>query len=258
MELDVRLSELFENELRDTRLFYYPVTDSTNTRAIEYAKSGEPFSNAFFIAKAQTRGRGRRGRSFSSEEGGLYMTYLTKPDMPAERAIMLTVFAAVAASDTVFEFTGQRPLVKWVNDLVMRGRKLSGILTEGAFDSAGRFEYALVGIGVNLYDVGFADEIKDIAISLEEASGVKVDFAAFAASLAKRLSGFDPSLIPEYMEKYREYSLAVGRRVTVITSTESYSATAISIGDDGSLRVLPEGSSEPVDLISGEISVRLQ
>ena len=125
MELEMKLKELFEKNLPDIPLFYYPLTDSTNTRAIEYARSGKAAS-AFFIAREQTAGRGRRGRSFSSDPGGLYLTFLTKPDMPPKEAIMLTVFASVALLDTVFEFTGKMPAVKWVNDLIMNGKKLAG------------------------------------------------------------------------------------------------------------------------------------
>ena len=257
MELEMKLKELFEKNLPDIPLFYYPLTDSTNTRAIEYARSGKAAS-AFFIAREQTAGRGRRGRSFSSDPGGLYLTFLTKPDMPPKEAIMLTVFASVALLDTVFEFTGKMPAVKWVNDLIMNGKKLAGILTEGAFDSSGGFEYALVGIGVNLYSVGFPDEIRDIAISLEEAAGARVDYADFALSLAKRLSEFSPERIPEYMKRYKESSLAVGRRATVLSAEGSYECDVIAVNDDGSLKVRPLGEAECRDLISGEISIRLK
>jgi len=115
----------------------------------------------------------------------------------------------------------------------------------------------LVGIGVNLYAVGFPEDIRDIAVSLEEATGTTVDFASFAVSLAEKISKFDPGMIPEYIEKYRELSLAIGRTVTVVTASEKYSAQVLDVNGDGTLRVLPEGADEPKNLISGEISIRM-
>ncbi|MBQ8381055.1 MAG: biotin--[Clostridia bacterium] len=251
------LSSAFKESLPCAELFYYESTDSTNTRAKELARSGREKRDAFFIAKTQSAGRGRLGRSFSSAEGGLYLSYLTYPDMPAKDVLLLTVFAAVCVCDTVFETAGIRPGIKWVNDVLISGKKLSGILTEGAFDEIGRLKYAVVGIGVNLYDIGFPPEISDIAVSLEGAVGKRVGYSDFALRLCKRLSSFDPSENDIYIEKYREYSAVLGKEVRVLDPGGEYLAAVVAINQDGSLTVIPKGSGEERRVFSGEISIKL-
>lgn len=253
----ILMKEAFLSELPESEIFVFDNIDSTNTRAKEYAlENGK--KSAFFIAKSQSGGRGRRGRSFLSNEGGLYLSYLCYPELLAKDAIKLTVFAAVALAETVLEFSGKEVGIKWVNDLILGEKKLAGILTEGEFcDSGKTFRYAVVGIGVNLYRQSFGEELSGIATDLESESGERVDIYAFAVSLAKRLASFETSRSQEYMEKYRKLSVALGRRVSVTDADGAYPATALEIKDSGALLVRLD-SGEERELNSGEISIRLE
>lgn len=239
------------------RLFVYEETDSTNTRTKLFAAEDTLRSPALFIAKRQTAGRGRLGRSFLSPEGGLYLSYLSYPDLAPEEAIKLTVYAAVCVSETIEEMTGEKPGIKWVNDIYLNGKKLAGILTEGAFASDGKsFLYSVTGIGINLSKTDFPPELEDIATDLETETGKAVDRASFAKMLTDKLARFSAS-DKSYIEKYRERCFHIGSAVTVITASGSYAATADRILDDGSLAVIDEHGIERI-LFTGEVSLKVK
>ena len=133
---------------RSLRIEYLPVAGSTNTLAKERAAAGEP-EGLVIAAGEQTAGRGRMGRSFYSPAGtGLYMSLLLRPKCTAAECALLTGAAAVAAAESVEALTGRRTAIKWVNDVLLEGRKICGILTETALDpGSGRPDWAVVGIG---------------------------------------------------------------------------------------------------------------
>lgn len=237
------------------RLFVYEETDSTNTRARLFALSDTEKGSALFIAKRQTAGRGRRARSFLSEEGGLYLSYLSYPEIPPGEAIMLTLYAAVAVCETVEELTGASPRIKWVNDVYLNGKKLSGILTEGAFADDGKsFLYSVTGIGINLSRMDFPPELRDIATDLETETQMRVDVGEFARLLYDKLSKFSKD-DKSYLEKYRNRCFHLGSRITVITQDGSYTAVAERILEDGSLAVTDGDGCERI-LLSEEVSLK--
>ena len=138
-------------------------TQSTNTALRALAEAGAP-EGTVYIAQSQTGGRGRMGRSFFSPAGtGLYLSLLLRPTTwePA-RAAQLTAAAAAAMCEAIREVTGKEPGIKWVNDLLLDGKKVCGILTEASFSmESGVLEYAVLGLGVNVYppEGGFPKEL---------------------------------------------------------------------------------------------------
>ena len=250
------IKAVFAKKLPELKLFAYEAVESTNTEAKLYASSAEN-KMALFIAERQSGGRGRKGRSFSSEKGGLYLSYSFAPSLKCSEAVKLTLFAAVALCETVFEFTGVMPGIKWVNDVLLGGKKLAGILAEGEFSADGTgFEYAVVGIGINLESRQFPAELENIATDLEKETGIRVDIPAFAVRLAERLMSFERVPCEEYTAKYRELFLARGKTVTVRSADGVYKAGAIDVLDDGSLLVeLPSGERRA--LFSAEISIEI-
>lgn len=122
------------------------------------------------ISEEQTAGKGRRGRSFFSPKNtGIYISFLLYPDVPISEASMYTTIAATAEAKAIEKVSGFPVDIKWVNDIWMRGKKVSGILTEASTSiEDGSLEYVVVGIGINLYEPegGFPDEIKSIAGSV--------------------------------------------------------------------------------------------
>jgi BirA family biotin operon repressor/biotin-[acetyl-CoA-carboxylase] ligase len=246
----------FQRELQDSKLFVYETVGSTSDEARKYAREGGK-SDAFFIAREQTAGRGRRGRGFVSREGGLYISYLLHPTLKVEDAVMLTVFSAVALSEVIEEVSGVAPGIKWVNDIFLGGKKLAGILAEGEFSEGGEyFEYAVVGIGVNLHGMALPPEIRGIATTLEAECGIKVDIADFALRLAKKLRSFTEIDTASYMDSYRKKSIVIGKKVRMTSAGEEFDAEVIGIDDGGAIRVLL-GSGEVKSFSSAEVSVIL-
>ena len=256
MDFVSEIKNAFSRELPDSELFVYNCVGSTNDEARKYA-SKKKRDSAFFIAREQTAGRGRRGRSFISRDGGLYLSYLFNPKLSARDAIMLTVFASVALAETIEEMTGARPGIKWVNDIFLGGKKLAGILAEGEFSrDGGSFEYAVVGIGINLNGRLSEPEIKDIATTLECELGVRVKISDFAARLAKKLLSFEKRSAASYMDKYRELSLVIGKRVLVTSAGCELFAKVLGIEDDGAITVRLDTGEEKT-LYSAEVSLKL-
>lgn len=130
-----------------------PCTASTNALVRERAAAGAP-EGLVILANQQTRGRGRLGREFySPPDTGLYMSLLLRPqEMEAAQAVQITTMAAVAAGQAIETLTGKTAQIKWVNDILLGGRKVCGILTEGSFNlETGKPEEVVVGIGFNVY-----------------------------------------------------------------------------------------------------------
>ena len=251
-----KIKDAFRRGGVDADVVVFDAIDSTNTQAKAFARSVSDKKDTFFIAGRQSAGRGRLGRSFLSEEGGLYLSYLTYPNLNAESAIKLTAFSAVCLCETIEEFVPLSPKIKWVNDCFVGEKKLAGILTEGEFLNGGAaFKYAVVGIGVNIGKVDFG-ALSDIATDIESECGVCISIPDFAASLAKKLTKFESSDPNGYMKKYRELSMLTGRRVKVVSAGSEYFAVAECIENDGSLTVVSD-SGKRINLISGDVSIRL-
>ena len=233
-------------------------TESTNKDAREYyEKHGD--CTAVFIADGQTGGRGRRGRSFASAHGvGIYMSLLICPKGELCSLTSATTFTAVAVCRAIERVTGLSPDVKWVNDIYYKGKKLGGILTEGALSEDMRTaKYVIIGIGLNVLETDFPEEIRSIATSLESATGKKYDRNLLAAEIIKELIGANGDFsTKQVVEEYRRRSFIVGRDVTVHKLSESYDARVLSIEDDMSLRIrLADGREEK--LVTGEVSLKI-
>ncbi len=211
------------------------------------------------IAGEQSGGRGRMGRSFYSPSGsGLYLSVLLRPAMPAEKAVQITTAAAVAACGAIAECTGVEAGIKWINDLYVDGKKICGILTEGALNlETGGLDWAVMGIGFNVYppEGGFPPEISDIAGAIMpiRTSGLRNRLAARFLVRFRELCA-DPGQ-PACVEEYRRRSFLPGRAVTVHRGSETRRATALSVDGQCRLVVRYEDGTEEA-LSSGEVSVR--
>ena len=242
---------------RELSINIYKKIDSTNTQAKLHAEYGR-CKNTVFIAREQTAGRGRLGRSFiSNKNKGLYLSILLNEKLPPEFATSLTTYMAVIAARAIRSLTGAEPQIKWVNDLYLGGKKCAGILTEGKTSESGdTLDYAVVGIGINLCRQDFPDEVKAIATTLEDESERKVDRCDLAALIVKEFFA-NLHLVGslEIAEEYKSRSFLIGKQVTVIKPTIQYEATVKDVTDKCELLlILDDGSAET--LSTGEVSVR--
>lgn len=242
-------------------IFVYEITDSTNRRAAEYIRNGGTLP-AIFLSGGQTAGRGRLGRSFVSAAGaGLYISYAI-PVRKAADALKITTHAAVAVCLSVEDVSPLDCKVKWVNDIYVSGRKLSGILAEGVTTEDGALSAVVLGIGINIKPEGIPEELLDIATSIEGEGGKAVSRDRLAARLTSRLL---PLLIgraedfftPDSLMEYRRRSLVIGQNIRVIHGGTEYPARATGITDAGALSIVREDGSQET-LSTGEITVRLR
>ena len=237
-------------------IHYYKTTDSTNTRAKEYAKIRDTGATlpAVFIAEEQTGGRGRLGRTFHSARGGVYISFLIYPRTSAEAATALTAYAAVKLAEVVKQLVGVEPKIKWVNDLYLGDKKLAGILTEGGLNPDGELAFAVCGIGINLAKDALPEELSSIATSTEENTGISLDPTVVAAKITDAfLSESDDFLSPRFFEEYRRLSITLGSEVTVLTKP-AYDGVVTELLPDYSLLVKTDTDIRRV--FTGEVSIR--
>ena len=165
----LRIRQLLKKSAADAEITIKDTVTSTNTLLRSAAENGAP-DKTVLIANEQTEGRGRRGKSFySPADSGIYMSILLRPDFGADKAFILTAGAAVAAVRAVKKVCGIDAGIKWVNDIMLDGKKICGILTEAVTDfESGSLQYAVMGLGINISRPkdGFPSEISDIASSL--------------------------------------------------------------------------------------------
>ena len=226
---------------RDMEIIILEETDSTNNVAKSLALRGIK-EGTVIIAKRQTQGRGRMGRSFlSSSENGLYMTLFLKPDIPPLQCVNITVMAAAAVAEAIERVSSKECQIKWVNDIYIGDKKACGILTEASFDfTANRLDYAILGIGVNVSDPegGFDNEIRDIACSVYGKNapvGVKNRLCGeIINTFMKYYADFDNV---EYMDRYRERSNLIGKTVDVYRGNEIISGVCVGIDESANLVV---------------------
>lgn len=214
---------------------------STNTVLKELAEQGAP-EGAVLIAKEQSAGKGRMGRSFFSPKGtGLYMSILLRPRFSVEESLSITTAAAVAVAGAVEEVTGRHAEIKWVNDVYLNGYKICGILTEASADfQTGGLHYAILGIGVNLQapEGGFSEDIRDIAGALFETVPPKA-WETLTAGILNRFFAFYSDLTARsFLSEYRERSLLTGMPIRFLHGNERYTGKVIGIDDE--LRLLVE------------------
>ena len=247
------MEELKDLGTEPPRIIFYEQTDSTNTRAKEWAKQNpDNRLPVVFIANRQTAGRGRRGRSFVSNEGaGIYISILTYPEESGADATAVTARAAVTLACAIESLSDCDIKIKWVNDLYINNKKLAGILTEGEMNKEGKIAYQVVGMGINVYKSAISDEISDIATSIEGETGRGVDRSKLAAAIINYHLNYKGDFYTEY--KFR--SFIIGKSVTVIKLSESYEADVLDINPDFSLKLKAKNGIE--NLFTGEVSLKI-
>lgn len=234
-------------------------TDSTNDWAKREAGKGAP-NGAVFLVRNQTKGKGRRGRSWADPKGsGLAMSLLLRPDMAPERAPMMTVLMGLSAAQAVADVTGKEALIKWPNDLVMSGKKLCGILTEMSMQGT-KIAYVVIGIGINLTVEKFPEEIKDKATSLKLECGEAPDVERMAAAVLERFEQNYESFLAAgdlspFKEEYDRLLANRGREVKVLEKQRELVGTCLGIDEAGELLVQTPGG-ECKTVFAGEVSVR--
>lgn len=217
---------------------YFDEIDSTN----DYAISRDEPSDFAVIAKRQTGGKGTKGRSFSSETGGAYLTLVRYYPLKAENSFKIMASSCLAVAKTLGVY-GINASVKWANDVLVGAKKICGILIKNSFEG----EYvkkSVIGIGVNLNNE-IPKELSGIAVTAKELINREIDTDEFIDRLIE-------NLYEDYsMDEYRSKNIVLGKEIKVIEGEKTYYAKAAGIADNGNL-ILSDGRI----LSYGEVSIR--
>lgn len=217
------------------------VVDSTNTEANRLAREGAP-EGTLIVANAQSRGRGRLGRSWVSPAGsGLYLSIVLRPSCPPDWFPRLALTAGVAVASAIQE-TGMSPQLKWPNDILIADRKVGGILAEAVFDKR-RIDFAILGIGINVNTE--LDElpisVRSQAMSLRIGLGKSVSRINFLQSLLHQLEQwyefFCAGGFETILETWCKFDTTLGRGVEVILPEKRLFGVAETLESSGTLLV---------------------
>ena len=221
---------------------HFEEIDSTNNYARERRSERE---DLIITAKRQTGGRGTKGRSFVSKEGGVYLTALRfYDDFSAKDAFKIMAGTAVAVCETL-RFYGLKPVIKWANDVFVNGKKICGILIENTL-SSGNISSSIVGVGLNV-NTSFEGELESIATSMRLEGGKNFLVEEITERLIAELSK------DRTMEEYRAYLGFMGQPVTLILGDKRVPATLLSVDDEGKLHA--EIAGEIHVFSSAEVSI---
>jgi len=215
---------------------------STNAVAADLAREGAP-EGTVVLARCQTSGKGRSGRSWSSPEGGLYLSVILRPDVALSQVTVLPILASLAVSKAISTSTGMVSSVKWPNDVLIGTRKVCGILSESTIMGE-RIEFLILGIGLNVNTLPDDLPPGSVATSLRTELGRQVDIGEVARDLmymldmlySRFLDGQSEAILAEWTDR----SSTIGSDVVVNTSHGNVEGKAMGLDGSGAL-ILKQG-----------------
>ncbi|MBA4120944.1 MAG: biotin--[acetyl-CoA-carboxylase] ligase [Acidobacteria bacterium] len=234
--------------------------NSTNTEALNQAKQGAD-EGLCVVAKQQTDGRGRHGRTWISEkDAGLYFSLVLRPTIESKFLPLLTLMSAVAVYDVLREVYKLKPDIKWANDVHINEKKVCGILAEMTETKRGLA--VVIGIGINLKSSNLLPKLEAIATSIEQENNQKIDADKLLENLTTRLAKYYQILKNENgAEKIRQEwatrsTYFRGKSVTVQLGNESVMGTTRGLEESGALRV--ETKNGEIKIIHAGVVERLR
>lgn len=241
------------------RLECFDVIGSTNTTAMQMAEEGAPHGT-LVVADRQDNGKGRRGRGWVMPAGiAIAMSIVLKPgELQPGNAPMLTLVSALAVVRAIKEQTGLDARIKWPNDIVLGGKKVCGILTEMS-TQIDYINHIVVGIGINVHNEQFSEELSDRATSLYLESGKHYNRAALVEAVCEYFEHYYETFmrtqdLSGLQEEYDSFLVNKDRQVRILDPLGEYDGKALGITPRGELLVETEQGVRTVD--SGEVSVR--
>ena len=257
------------------KLNQYEVLDSTNNKAKEYVKDLINRGNTenvreIFVCEKQTKGRGRMGRDWDSPAGtGIWMSCLMTPNVSSDVLSEITLLAALGVVKAINHLAvtnsilNIEPKIKWPNDIVVKGKKICGILTELVNDAATGINYVICGIGINVNDKSFVGENYNHATSLYNESGVVWNREELFFDIALCLRQFVQTLevkksLGFIKDDYNSLLISMNKEIILKAEEDKYKdETYISRGIDDSGALLVESKDgNVIRVTSGEVSVR--
>jgi BirA family biotin operon repressor/biotin-[acetyl-CoA-carboxylase] ligase len=234
-------------------MHYYEAVPSTMDLAMELGMKGA-LEGTVVLAETQTKGKGRLGRIwFSPKFKGIYLSLILRPKFSPQRTPLLTLLSAVSICEAIKVYCGIDSQIKWPNDILIHNKKVAGILTElnAEMDEV---NFVIIGIGLNVNN-----ELKSLvsgSTSLREAMGEEVSRVGLLQEILRRIEAnyihFDQKGPKAIIDKWREYSITLGKRVKVYSHREHIEGQAVNIDADGGLMVRKD-SGLTVKVMAGDV-----
>ena len=236
------------------KIFHLNSLTSTQDKAKEFLKKG--LSNVAIIADVQTKGRGRFKRKWHSGKGGLWMSILLKP-RNIQNLQYITFAAAIAVVKSIKKIANLNTNIKWPNDVHYKKKKLCGILTEGVFGEA---NYVIVGIGLNVNQERFPNEIKNLATSLKIIKKQNFGIDKITNKILDEFfdlynNHYNKNKLEYILKIWEKYCDTINKNVTVTTKTKKFSGKVIGIDKNCNL-LLKLKNNKTITILEGDINVR--
>lgn len=241
-------------------IHHFQTIDSTNSEAYQLALTGAK-EGEVVIAESQKKGRGRLGRHwFSPPFLNLYLSVILRPQIPPQQASIITLMAAVATAEAIEKFSGLKPSIKWPNDILLRSRKVAGLLNE-IHSEMDRIHFVVLGIGANLNMDGrmFPKEIRPMVTSLKKEMGRTISRKAFLQTLLEELEEWYGIFLKKggaaILKAWRDRAQIEGKEVKVTSFGERVVGVAVDVDSDGAL-ILETEEGEKKRIVAGDVEYK--
>ncbi|MBF8248014.1 MAG: biotin-(acetyl-CoA carboxylase) ligase [Bacteroidetes bacterium] len=250
------LARGLDSRIIGTKFFVFDSVDSTNACAKTLADAGIE-EGAVVLTDFQTAGRGRNGRSWNSETGqNLLFSVVLRPEFPKEQATFLTFYSAISIVRALEPELKVRIECKWPNDLLLNGKKFCGILLENSFQQD-KLTYSVVGIGLNVNQKEFGEDLKERATSLRFERKKNFDrkrlFQKILSEMDRLYESVQAGDFRAVMEDWNKHCTMFGKTVKVVKPHETLSGTAVGLSPEGGLVV--ETSTGTSTVYAGDVSI---
>ncbi len=254
-----KIKSVIKTELFAKKVYAFWSVGSTNAFAYSRAAQGEA-EGALVIAEQQSKGRGRKSRTWdSSFNKGLWFSLILRPELPAASAGLVPYLAGVSVAEAVEDFVGLNPDVKWPNDLLLNGRKFCGILSEVEFEN-NKIKFIVLGIGINVNHKQdeFPVEFREQATSLRIESDSQHDRADFLAEVLLRLennySDLKQNGFKAIIDRWKKRCPLLGKKVILVQDDEKYQGIFEDLNDEGCL-MLRTQDGKLQKIVAGDIKI---
>lgn len=255
---EFELADGLETEFLARKCVYFDEIDSTNDEAKRRAEKGE--CNGFLVfSDSQSAGKGRFGRSWKSEKGAcVYFSFILRPDIMPVEAPILTLVAGLGVLRGIKKMTALDVKIKWPNDIVINGKKVVGILTEMSAEIE-RVKYIVVGIGININNKSFDDEIAYKATSIAIQTGKSFNRIRILQAVLKEIeiccNSFNDGGFSALRDEYIQNCVNMHTDVRLTCKGSQIEGRTVDINEKGEI-VIEKKDGEIINVFGGEVSLR--
>lgn len=255
---EFELKKGLETEKLAQNCIYFDEIDSTNEEAKRRADN-EAEDGLLVFSNSQTAGKGRLGRVWKSEKDvSVYFSFILRPDIMPFEAPIITLVAGIGIMRALKSLTGLDVKIKWPNDIIINGKKAAGILTEMSAEME-QIKYIIVGIGINVNNSCFDDEIAFKATSIFMETGKKFKRIRLLQQCLKEIEAccntFEKEGFYSLREEYRSCCANMGADVKLNYKGNEIEGLAVDISEKGEI-VIENKNGERINVFGGEISLR--